>query len=321
MIRGLMAVPRDVDTCAMVGRRGRGYVVDVQAIMQSQPSEISGLPLDPIVAAELRAMVASGALELPRPLAGDTAGRWEVLAGWGRRDLALARLAEGHTDAAAILAEAGRACVPGALYGVWAARPGGVGARLIGSDDGMLLEGTVRFCSGARILDRALVAADVAADVAAGIGAGPTGGGRLLVDVALDQPGIVADPSSWASAAMASADTLDVRFDGVPIPRTAVVGGLDWYVERPGFAVGGAGVAAVWWGGAAGVLDRVIGHLPSSPDGHQLAHLGELHAQVEATHALLQRAAVDVRRRTALRSFGSGGRVAMRGRAPGSPGS
>jgi alkylation response protein AidB-like acyl-CoA dehydrogenase len=86
---------------------------------------------------------------------------------------------------------------------------------------------------------------------------------------------------------MADADTLDVAFDDVPVADDDLVGEPGWYVARPGFALGGAGVAAVWWGGAAGVLDRVFRHLPPSPDAHQLAHVGELHAALAAADALL----------------------------------
>jgi hypothetical protein len=43
--------------------------------------------------------------------------------------------------------------------------------------------------------------------------------------------------------------------------------------------VGGGGVAAVWLGGAAGVLDDVLG-LSNSMDEHRLAHVGALHAEL-----------------------------------------
>ena len=52
------------------------------------------------VAAQLRRMLRAGELDLPLPGAGQTARRWAALAGWGGRDLSLARLAEGHVDAA-----------------------------------------------------------------------------------------------------------------------------------------------------------------------------------------------------------------------------
>jgi hypothetical protein len=60
----------------------------------------------------------------------------------------LARLAEGHTEAVAILAEADRSPVPGALYGMWAAKSGGTGATL----ENGALTGTVRFCPGLSVL-------------------------------------------------------------------------------------------------------------------------------------------------------------------------
>jgi alkylation response protein AidB-like acyl-CoA dehydrogenase len=241
------------------------------------------------VEADLRAMLARGELDLPRPGLGRTSQRWAALAGWGRRDLALARLAEGHTDAVAILAEAGRRPVAGAFYGVWAARSGGTGARLRRTPAGLVLGGVVRFCSGAQSVDRALVVADPPPD--------ETGTGALwLVQVTTTGGGLHRRPDTWRTAAMDAADTQDVEFDDVAVEADDVIGDPGWYTARPGFAVGGAGVAAVWWGGAAGVLDRVLGHLPidHAPDAHQLAHLGELHALLEASDALLGRTAAEV---------------------------
>lgn len=237
------------------------------------------------VEAELRVMLAEGTLELPRPGGGSTARRWAALAGWGRHDLVLARLVEGHADAVAILAEAGRLPVPAVLYGVWAARSGGSGALLRRGRGGLVLGGGVRFCSGAGVVDRALVVAGPPVD-------GP--GDFLLVEVVVADARVHRRPGTWRTAAMDATDTQDVDFDDVPVGPDAVVGEPGWYTARPGFAIGGAGVAAVWWGGAAGVLDRVLGHLPESPDPHQLAHLGELYALLEAADALLGRTAIVV---------------------------
>jgi hypothetical protein len=255
------------------------------------------------VAAELRQMLASGELDLPVPATGRTAQRWAALSAWGGRDLSLARLAEGHVDALAILAEAGRTPVPGALYGVWASRSGGASVRLEWRGGARVLDGVLRFCSGARVLDRALVVADTS-----------TGepGERLLLDVDLTRPGLVPLPGSWCTAAMADADTLDVAFEEVRVDRDADVGEPGWYVARPGFALGGAGVAAVWWGGAAGVLDRALGHLGGTPDRHALAHVGELHAALAAAEALLQRTATIVDARATVGAATEAGRAADR---------
>ncbi|WP_370963155.1 acyl-CoA dehydrogenase family protein [Amycolatopsis sp. cg9] len=221
------------------------------------------------IGAELRSLHAAGDLDLPLPGASGTAARWAALAAFGRRDLALARLAEGHADAVAILAEAGRSPVPGALYGVWAAKSGGTGAAL---EDGVLT-GTVRFCSGLSLLDRALVAA-----------------GDRLVEADLADPGVRRHPDAWQAVGMDASDSGDVVFDGV---RADLVGPPGWYVARPGFALGGAGVAAVWLGGAAGVFDGVLAYLRDrgGADEHQLAHVGAIHTALTAAEAVLARAA------------------------------
>ncbi|KAA9152762.1 acyl-CoA dehydrogenase [Amycolatopsis acidicola] len=225
----------------------------------------------PSLTTELRHLAGEGALDLPLPAGGRTWERWRALAALGARDLALARLAEGHTDALAILAEAGREPVPDALYGVWAAKSGGTGAKL----DRGRLSGTVRFCSGAHFLDRALVAAD-----------------DLLVEVDLTREGIERDASSWQAIGMAESDSADVLFHELPVAPDDVIGSPGWYVSRPGFAHGSCGVAAVWLGGAEGVLADVAAYLRSrEPDEHQLAHLGAMHTAIRATDALLEQTA------------------------------
>jgi alkylation response protein AidB-like acyl-CoA dehydrogenase len=226
-----------------------------------------------------------GALSPPPPGQGDTAARWGDLAAWGREDLALGRLAEGHTDALAILAEVGHEPVPGALYGVWAARSGGTGARLERVAGRHVARGTVRFCSGASCLDRTLVVA-----------AAPTG--SRILDLPLDAPGLHPVPGSWTPFGMRASDSPDVELRDVPAPPESWVGEPDCYTGRAGFWWGGAGVAAVWLGGAAGVLDEVYAALPGGCSGgadpHQQALVGALHAQLAAADALLARTAEEI---------------------------
>ena len=110
---------------------------------------------------------------MPLPGAGRTAERHARLMAIGRADLSLARLAEAHFDAIAILAEAGREAEPGALYGVWASEKPGQAVTLAGEGDELTLSGAKLFCSGAGIVDRSLLT---------------VGDGPQLVDVDVRDP-------------------------------------------------------------------------------------------------------------------------------------
>ena len=102
------------------------------------------------VAAALLAAVESGRLNLPLPGGGRTRERWAVLADLAGDDLSLARLAEGHADALAILAELGEPAPPaGSRWGVWAAQPPGPGLTARRAGRGWRLDGIKQYCSGA----------------------------------------------------------------------------------------------------------------------------------------------------------------------------
>ena len=211
--------------------------------------------------------------------------RWRLLSSLGRTDLTLARLAEGHLDALAILAEAGQRPQTAAVYGVWASASGGTGLAAARGTDGWTLDGLLRFCSGAPILDRALVTARDSAD------------GLLLLDVDLHDEGITAVPGSWPAVGMDASASLDVRVAAVRLGEGDVVGGLGFYLERAGLPIGGLGVAAVWLGGAQGLLDSAIRHLSQrAPDEHQLAHLGAVAAALESAASTLLHIAESLRR-------------------------
>lgn len=260
---------------------GTGAVPGTDGVLDPVPA--SGGAPEPFPAdavAVFEGVVADGGLELPLPGSGRTIARWARLAALARRDLPVARLAEGHADAVAILAEYGREPCPPvgsgrvAAYGVWASRAGG-GAALRSGREGLRLTGTVRFCSGTSVLDRALV-------VAAG------DDGTRLVDLDLHSPLVERRSGVWRAAGMAASDTEDVVFHDVPVPPEAVIDGPDAYTGRPGFWHGGAGVAAVWLGGAAGVIDEIAAGLrEGDPGPYRPAGLGLLHTAVVGADALL----------------------------------
>ena len=228
------------------------------------------------VGAQLRAVHLAGGLELPLPGSGRTLERWVALAELACGDLVLARLAEAHTDAVAIHAELGVASEPG-LWGVWAAEPPSARVEAARDGDGWVLSGRKAWCSGARVLDRALITAHA-----------PDGRRLFAVPVA----DLVVVEGTWAAVGMAASGSVSVDLRAVP---AAAVGGPGAYLDRPGFWHGGAGVAACWYGGALGAARLLLRAGRSGPlDPHALAHLGAVDAHVTAMRAHLRQAADEV---------------------------
>jgi alkylation response protein AidB-like acyl-CoA dehydrogenase len=250
------------------------------------------------VADRFATLVSRGTLELPPPGAGRTRARWARLTAVAEEDLTLARLAEGHADALAILHELGIRPYPDRphtddvrrpanavaarpeLWGVWAAEPPGSGlAALRTSGSRWRLKGRKAYCSGARACTRALVTAR-------------SGTERRLFAVECSDPGLLPLPDSWPADAMAASDTLDIDFDDVP---ATPIGAPGAYLERPGFQHGGIGVAACWYGGARAVARTLHTAARSYDVGpHALAHLGAVTSSLRAIGALLDVAAAEI---------------------------
>jgi alkylation response protein AidB-like acyl-CoA dehydrogenase len=222
----------------------------------------------------------AAATSWPLPAGGRTAVRWAALSRLAGHDLVLARLVEAHADAVAILAELGGPSVAsGERYGVWAAEMPGNIVTADGPDAGLLLSGTKAWCSGATLLTHALVTAR-------------RGDERLLCRVELDHPGVVADPDTWAAAGMRRADTRTVHFSSAP---ATAVGPPGSYLDRPGFWIGGIGVAACWYGGAAGLAEPLWRRVSRHPeDAHAAAHLGAVDVALGAARDVLRSAAAAV---------------------------
>ncbi len=201
---------------------------------------------------------------LQRPGVGATADRHRAIFVAGREDLSLAKLIEAHWDAIAILEEAGIEAAADATYAVWASELPGKPLTL----DGETLVGTKEFCSGAALVDRALVTA-----------------GAALVEIDMHAaPGRMAlDETGWRTEAFRMTRTAAVVFDRYPI--VAIVGNDDWYTQRNGLWQGACGPAAAWAGGAAGLVDYALRARRDDP--HTTAHLGAMSANVWAMEALL----------------------------------
>lgn len=219
---------------------------------------------------------------------------FETLASLAAADLTAARVAEAHLDALAILDQAG--VEPAELvagggtapsWGVFAAE--GAGSRLDatpvaearGADgEPWRIDGTKPWCSLAGSLSHALVTAHTS----------PSTRRLFLVDLA--DPGITVRTDAWVGRGLPAVPSGPVEFRGV---AARPVGDDDWYLRRPGFAWGGIGVAACWWGGAVGLARRVWESvLEREPDQIALAHLGALDIALTSAGVSLAAAAAAI---------------------------
>ena len=229
----------------------------------------------------MRSFISATATQPPALGKGRTRERLRCLLDLGRRDLSLARVGEAHLDAVQILTEAGRVAQPGCWYGVWAAEDPtlalcltSAGSPVSGS---LVLTGTKGFCTGAGMVDRALITVRHPE--------------MLLVDVDMrGAPSITVETSEWATAAFAATATGSVGFDTHPVRERDVVGPPGWYLNRPGFWNGACAPASCWAGGAIGLIDEARARLQGR-SGRDLLHDSALGALVSLEFLL--RAVVD----------------------------
>ena len=220
--------------------------------------------------------------ELPSPGRGTTLLLWESLATLGAVDLTVARAVEPHLDALAILDEArrdGESVATGlpddAVWGVFAAEGQG---RLLASPSPSgtwSLTGPKSWCSLADRVSHALVTAWLDDDER----------GLFVVDLGHDGVRPQTAQRAWVARGLAQVGSTGLELTDVPAVQ---VGGPGWYLRRPGFAWGGIGVAAVWFGATVAVARRVRqAALAREPDQIALAHLGATDVALARARAVL----------------------------------
>jgi alkylation response protein AidB-like acyl-CoA dehydrogenase len=226
------------------------------------------------------------------PLPGkDTAARWSVLAAVSAINLTLGRILEAHSDALAILAEAGQTPDTASVWGVFAAEAPSARLEAGAVDDAgsTTLSGVKPWCSIAADLDEALVTAH-------------TANGRQLFRVDLRHASVTPEPAQqWVARGLRTVTSAPVNFDGTP---AVAVGAPGWYLTRPGFAWGGIGVAACWYGGAVGLADGVRRRAKKSTADLDLMHLGTVDVALHSARCALDAAAAAIDAGAADRSQG-----------------
>ncbi|SDQ95527.1 acyl-CoA dehydrogenase [Microbacterium sp. cf332] len=279
-----MPAPLDAPTVLSLGESSNGAPVLASPTVVAALSAAAGVTgFGTDAAATLDWAVTVGASRpAERPLVDD----WSLLASVAARDVAAARILEPHLDALDILAQAHHDGIDveldavgadaGSTWGVFAAE--GPNARLDAqlTPGGWRLTGTKPWCSLAEHLTHALVTAW-------------TGDERRLFAVALQTAAVSARSGPWHARGLSQVVSAPVDFSAA----TAVpVGDAGWYLRRPGFARGGVGVAACWWGGALPLRTALL-EATRRPAADQLSHthLGRVDVALWSARLTLQSAA------------------------------
>ncbi len=226
---------------------------------------------------------------------GATSVRWRSLSALAAGDLTAARVVEAHTDALAIMAEAraqdlpcpveelppaGIGATADSTWGVFAAEGPGVRVEATRDGDGWLLTGTKPWCSLAGQLTHALITAHTSDNT------------RRLFAISLRPPAVRAEDDGWIARGLSDVPSNPIHLDACP---AVPIGPDGWYLTRPGFAWGGIGVAACWYGGTVGLARRLReAALAKEPDQIAAMHLGAVDASLTGARAVLAESAVAI---------------------------
>jgi ribosomal protein S28E/S33 len=117
-------------------------------------------------------------------------------------------------------------------------------------------------------------------------------GDRGLFAIPLRHEGVDVLDGVWHARGLVDVPSGPVDLHDVP---AVAVGEPGWYLRRAGFAHGGIGVAACWYGGAVAVADALrVAATRREPDQVALWHLGESDLDVTTAATVLDAAAAQV---------------------------
>jgi alkylation response protein AidB-like acyl-CoA dehydrogenase len=167
----------------------------------------------------------------------------------------LARLFEGHLNAIGLvcrygttdqIADLARDVAQGALSAVWGAEDA-VGLKIVGSRDGLVLEGRKILASGAGFVARPLVTAT-------------SSEGQQMCLLRMD-PGYDHDVKGWQAQGMRATATGTIDFTGMSITSVELVGKPNDYMQQPTFSGGAWRFCAAHVGAVERLVDLFKQHL------------------------------------------------------------
>ncbi|SNT69634.1 hypothetical protein SAMN04488491_0730 [Psychrobacter sp. LV10R520-6] len=199
-----------------------------------------------------------------------TLTRWQILEYVASIDLTIAKWFESHLDALSILHEVGYDKNTNGLWAVWASE---------GHSDPIRYQqgkvsGTKAWCSGANIIDHALMTYR------------DNHGHSQLLIVDMQQTGIEIDNSEWQAVGMQATGTATVQFNQATASN---VGAANAYLERMGFWHGAAGIAACWYGATAYLASYLMTAYQQKPHDYKAMYLGQISTALAVTQQYFHR--------------------------------
>jgi alkylation response protein AidB-like acyl-CoA dehydrogenase len=220
-----------------------------------------------------------------------------ILHAFGRGNLAVGRIYEGHVNALQLLQTFGTPAQIETyaadvrdrhkIFGVWNAEAED-GVKIMPLGGGKYrLEGAKTFATGCGCVDRPFVG-----------GALPGGEWQLCI-VPMDEVETISDPSWWQPAGMRATASYQVDFTGVILDESALVGHPGQYYQQPWLSAGVVRFAAVQLGGASALFDaarQFLQEIDRTKDPYQEARFGQMAIAIESGHLWLQGAAAQIER-------------------------
>ncbi len=222
---------------------------------------------------------------------GTTRAMLELLKHFGRGNLVVGRVYEGHLNAVLLLKlfasksqiqrYAEEIVREKRLFGVWNTEAGD-GVKIAPRDEKFVLRGAKTFATGVDFVTRPFVN-----------GALPDGGWQMCV-VPLETVETAVDKSWWQPMGMQATRSFRVDFTGVELDSTNLIGAAGDYYKQPFFSGGAIRFAAVQLGAAEAIFDETreyLRHLNRTTDPFQQMRLGEMAIQIESGNLWLDGAA------------------------------
>jgi len=220
----------------------------------------------------------SEAAALPLPGRGNTLERWREFARLAMQDLNLAKIAESHADALAILTECRARFTPRprSRWAVWTLDMPSAALRTVRWEEHFLVSGRKSWCAGAPWVTDALVSARDPEEQ------------PLLLHVHLDQPGVQVEAERDTGIGLRDCGIRTVVFDNA---IAEAIGTSGEYRARPGYWHASMGLAACWYGAAVALAETLRECCEKRPDAHARAHLGAIDVALSAAAGMLRGAA------------------------------